>query len=72
MHGKGSNKYDNIRIGINGRLDTIQAAILLAKLEIFDEELKSKEKVAQYYSDSLKDHLKAPVVKESNISAWAQ
>src|SRR3972149_3249440 len=54
-HGKGSHKYDNVRIGINGRLDTLQAAILLAKLEIFSDELIKKQEVALRYSELLAD-----------------
>ena len=72
VHGKGSDKYDNIRIGINGRLDTLQAAILLAKLDIFDEELAAKNKVAQHYSETLKDVVKVPVIPDGSSSAWAQ
>ena len=53
IHGSGSDKYENVRIGINGRLDTIQAAILLEKLSIFDEELKLRNKVADYYSNNI-------------------
>ncbi|NIM18012.1 MAG: aminotransferase class I/II-fold pyridoxal phosphate-dependent enzyme [Candidatus Aminicenantes bacterium] len=72
VHGKGTNKYDNIRVGINGRLDTIQAAVLLAKLEIFAEEIQLRQEVAKRYSDGLKDFVTVPLVKEYNISAWAQ
>ncbi|MBF0199988.1 MAG: DegT/DnrJ/EryC1/StrS aminotransferase family protein [Desulfamplus sp.] len=53
VHGKGMNKYDNVRIGINGRLDTIQAAILLAKLEIFPDELERRQRVAENYKELL-------------------
>ncbi|MDP1975338.1 MAG: DegT/DnrJ/EryC1/StrS aminotransferase family protein, partial [Alphaproteobacteria bacterium] len=55
VHGQGSDKYDNVRIGMNGRLDTIQAAILLEKLAIFAEELKKRDQIAQRYSNALKD-----------------
>ncbi len=72
VHGQGSNKYDNIRVGINGRLDSIQAAVLLAKFEIFAEEIELRQAVAQRYSDALKDHVKVPYIKEGNISSWAQ
>jgi UDP-2-acetamido-2-deoxy-ribo-hexuluronate aminotransferase len=51
IHGKGQDKYDNIRIGINGRLDTLQAAILLPKLEIFPEEVQARQKAAERYSE---------------------
>ena len=50
---EGNDKYSNIRLGINGRLDTIQAAILLEKLSIFQEEIKSRNKVAKYYSKNI-------------------
>jgi dTDP-4-amino-4,6-dideoxygalactose transaminase len=72
VHGTGANKYDNIRIGINGRLDTMQAAVLLAKMEIFAEEVELRQKKAAYYSNGLKDTLSVPPVREYNISAWAQ
>ncbi|MCP5046782.1 MAG: DegT/DnrJ/EryC1/StrS family aminotransferase [bacterium] len=74
-HGKGRGKYgkyDNIRVGINGRLDTIQAAVLLAKMEIFDEEIPLRQEVAQRYNDGLKNAATVPVVRDYNISVWAQ
>ncbi len=72
IHGKGSDKYDNIRVGVNGRLDTIQAAILLAKFEIFDDEIKKRQEIAENYSNLLGKIVKTPEVKEGNVSAWAQ
>lgn len=72
VHGSGSDKYNNIRVGLNGRLDTIQAAVLLAKIEIFDEEIKLRQLVAKRYNEELKDAVKVPVVESHNISAWAQ
>ncbi|MBN2175251.1 MAG: DegT/DnrJ/EryC1/StrS aminotransferase family protein [Bacteroidales bacterium] len=72
VHGKGSDKYDNIRIGINGRLDTLMAAILLPKAEIFEEEVQLRQKVANRYNEMLKGYVKTPYVKEYNISSWAQ
>jgi len=72
IHGKGTDKYDNIRIGINGRMDTIQAAVLLAKMEIFEEEIHLRQEVANRYSMGLKDCTTVPFVKECSISAWAQ
>jgi UDP-2-acetamido-2-deoxy-ribo-hexuluronate aminotransferase len=72
VHGQGADKYDNVRIGINGRIDTVQAAILLAKFEIFDEEIKLRQTVAQRYADGLKNAATVPYVKEGNVSAWAQ
>ncbi len=72
IHGKGSDKYDNVRVGVNGRIDTIQAAVLLAKMEIFEEEVKLRQDVAQRYADGLKEPFTAPAVREYNLSAWAQ
>ncbi|MBC8488982.1 MAG: DegT/DnrJ/EryC1/StrS aminotransferase family protein [Bacteroidetes bacterium] len=72
VHGKGSHKYDNVRVGINGRLDTLMAAILLAKFEIFNEEINLRQNVANRYSEKLDDVVKTPFVKDHNISAWAQ
>lgn len=74
VHGKGSHKYDNERIGINGRLDTLQAAILLAKYEIFSEEVELRKQVAQRYNElfSSSSVLKAPCVPEGYKSVWAQ
>ena len=59
-HGKGAHKYENVRIGINGRLDTLQAAILLAKLEIFDAEIKERQAIAARYSAALSDIVTNP------------
>lgn len=72
VHGKGIHKYDNVRVGINGRIDTLQSAILLAKFEIFDEEISLRQDVVKRYNEGLKDFVKTPVVKDHNISAWAQ
>jgi dTDP-4-amino-4,6-dideoxygalactose transaminase len=73
VHGQGSDKYENIRIGINGRMDTIQAAIVLAKMEIFREEMELRQKVAARYSALLKGrNVIAPAVPEGYSSAWAQ
>jgi UDP-2-acetamido-2-deoxy-ribo-hexuluronate aminotransferase len=72
VHGKGSNKYENIRIGLNGRLDSLQAAVLLAKMEIFEEEIQLRQEVAKRYSDGLKGTVTVPVVRDYNVSAWAQ
>lgn len=72
VHGKGSDKYDNIRVGINGRLDTLMAAILLPKFEIFQEEIELRQKVAQRYTDLLKNHVTTPFIEDYNTSAWAQ
>ncbi len=74
VHGKGHHKYDNVRIGVNGRLDTIQAAILLAKFDIFPEEIELRQQVAGRYTEWLDSHpgLRAPAVPLGYMSAWAQ
>ncbi|MEI7671713.1 MAG: DegT/DnrJ/EryC1/StrS family aminotransferase [Deltaproteobacteria bacterium] len=74
VHGKGSDKYDNIRIGINGRMDSLQAAILLAKFAIFPEEMTLRQEVAARYTALFADHssLITPLIPEGYKSAWAQ
>jgi dTDP-4-amino-4,6-dideoxygalactose transaminase len=72
VHGQGSDKYQNIRQGINGRLDTLQAAILLAKLDAFDEELKARNRIAEKYTLGFKDILKTPSIPIESVSSWAQ
>ena len=72
VHGQGTNKYDNIRIGLNSRLDTIQASVLLNKLTIFDDELLSRQKISSYYSNSLENLLETPYISDENFSSWAQ
>ena len=72
VHGQGSHKYDNVRIGINGRLDTLQAAILLAKFEIFPEEIGLRQGVAADYNELLAGVVATPQVPEGYQSAWAQ
>lgn len=73
VHGKGTMKYDNVRIGLNSRLDTIQAAILAIKLKAFaDYEVADVNKVAEKYTARLKDVVKTPVVPEGFLSSWAQ
>ena len=72
VHGKGSHKYDNVRIGYNSRLDTMQAAVLLAKLDVFEDELQRRDAVAGRYSASLQDVARAPYVCKGVLSAWAQ
>jgi dTDP-4-amino-4,6-dideoxygalactose transaminase len=71
LHGKGSHKYENVNIGMNSRLDTIQAAILIEKLKIFPQELIAREEIARLYSDLLGGVLKVPLCKEGVNSAWA-
>lgn len=72
VHGQGSHKYENIQVGMNSRLDTLQAAVLLAKLEIFEEELELRNQVAERYTEGLKDHIRVPLIKKSRTSVWAQ
>jgi dTDP-4-amino-4,6-dideoxygalactose transaminase len=72
VHGQGSDKYDNVRIGMNGRLDTMQAAVLIEKLKIFPDEIAARDRVAQRYNEMLGDVVAVPVVAEGNTSVWAQ
>jgi dTDP-4-amino-4,6-dideoxygalactose transaminase len=72
IHGKGNDKYDNVRIGVNGRMDTLQAAILLSKFSIFPHEIELRQQVAQSYAALLDEHVIIPHVKKGNQSAWAQ
>ncbi|NVK57556.1 MAG: DegT/DnrJ/EryC1/StrS family aminotransferase [Alteromonadaceae bacterium] len=74
VHGKGKNKYDNVRIGMNSRLDTIQAAILLEKLTLFPEELKRRQYIASQYNTLLNAHdgLQTPRCQAQFTSSWAQ
>lgn len=72
MHGKGSSKYDNIRIGMNSRLDTIQASILQVKLKAFTKELAAVNNAACEYSSRLSDFVKTPIVPAGFLSSWAQ
>jgi UDP-2-acetamido-2-deoxy-ribo-hexuluronate aminotransferase len=70
-HGQDS-RYHHVRLGLNGRLDTIQAAVLLAKLEIFDNELQLRSEVAQRYQEQLADIVQTPWIAEGNSSVYAQ
>lgn len=72
VHGKGADKYDNVRVGVNSRLDTIQAAILLEKLAVFPQELEARNKIAAYYTEALKERFAIPIVPEGYLSSWAQ
>ncbi len=72
VHGKGQHKYDNVRLGINGRMDTLQAAILLQKMIIFKDELKKKERIARQYRERLNGLVQFQKIPDTFISAWAQ
>ena len=72
VHGQGSEKYDNVRLGLTARLDTMQAAILIEKLKIFDDEIEARNKVASRYFDALHNIVIAPRVADGNVSTWAQ
>lgn len=72
IHGKGAEKYDNVRIGTNSRLDTMQAAILLEKLAIYAGELDARDRVASRYSAALHNRFQTPAVPEGYRSIWAQ
>ncbi len=72
VHGQGSDKYDNVRIGMNSRLDTMQAAILLEKLAIFADEIRERNVVAGRYRQVLPNQVKTPRVIAGGVSTWAQ
>jgi len=72
MHGQGRDKYDNVVIGTNSRLDTMQAAILIEKLSILNSEIDARQTVAARYADGLGDIADVPVINDGAISAWAQ
>jgi dTDP-4-amino-4,6-dideoxygalactose transaminase len=72
VHGQGADKYDNVRIGMTGRLDTIQAAVLIEKLKIFQDEIEARNRVAQRYAAGLKDVAIVPEVASGYGSVWAQ
>jgi dTDP-4-amino-4,6-dideoxygalactose transaminase len=74
VHGQGTDKYENVRIGVNSRLDTIQAAILLKKLDIFPDEIEKREAVAQRYNKALSasNKIRVPHVITESRSTWAQ
>ncbi len=71
-HGKGGDRYDNVRIGLNSRLDTLQAAILLEKLSIFEDELVKRNRVAERYAVALEGLVDVPRLRPGCRSAWAQ
>src|SRR5690606_34593866 len=72
LHGKGESQYDNVRIGVNSRLDTIQAAILIEKLAILEDEMEKRQAVARRYNDGLRSVVKVPEITAGSRSAWAQ
>lgn len=72
VHGQGADRYDNVRIGITGRLDTIQAAILIEKLKIFPDEIVARNRVAARYNEALADIAVVPQVPKDLTSVWAQ
>jgi UDP-2-acetamido-2-deoxy-ribo-hexuluronate aminotransferase len=72
VHGQSSDKYNNVRIGLNARMDTIQAAILLEKLKLFPEEIALRQQVAKTYGELLDGVVKTPYIPENSKSVWAQ
>lgn len=72
VHGKGTDKYDNVRLGLNSRLDTLQAAVLQVKMKHFDEELKAVNHVAKRYTELLSGKVTTPVIPQGYTSSWAQ
>ncbi len=72
VHGKGLDKYDNVRLGINSRLDTLQAAVLQVKMRHFDEELAAVNRVARKYTELLFGKVTTPCVPKGYTSSWAQ
>ena len=72
VHGQGSDKYDNVRLGLTGRLDTIQAAVLIEKLKIFDDEIAARNKIAERYAQGLGNVVTVPRLAEGHTSVWAQ
>ena len=72
FHGKGSYKYDNVRVGVNSRLDTIQAAVLIEKLKVYAEEIEKRQVVARRYTAALKGIAVTPHVMADCVSTWAQ
>ena len=72
VHGQGSDKYDNVRLGLTGRLDTMQAAILLEKLKIFDDEIAARNAVAERYARGLGNVVSVPRLASGCTSIWAQ
>lgn len=71
MHGSGTDKYDNVRIGLNSRLDTLQAAILLSKLSVFEDEIAARNKIADRYNAGLAQYVQVPHVMDGVRPIWA-
>lgn len=72
VHGHGTDKYDNVRLGLTARLDTMQAAILIEKLKIFPDEIAARDRAARFFNDALRDVVAVPEVGNANTSVWAQ
>jgi len=72
VHGEGANRYDNVRIGMTGRLDTIQAAVLIEKLKIFPDEIVARNRAAERYANALGNVVRVPRVPVGSTSVWAQ
>jgi dTDP-4-amino-4,6-dideoxygalactose transaminase len=72
VHGQGEDKYNNVRVGINGRLDTIQAAILISKLSLFEKEIEQRNHIASLYTSLLNETLVTPYIPDDYVSVWAQ
>lgn len=72
VHGKGTDKYDNVRIGLNARMDTLQAAIMIPKLKVFPEEIEKRQMVAANYNEALQGLVETPFVPDGYTSVWAQ
>ena len=71
VHGQGKNKYENVRLGMTGRLDTLQAAVLLEKLTIFPQELENRQAIAQRYNQALQEFCETPHIIDDTQSSWA-
>ena len=72
VHGQGSDKYDNVRLGLTGRLDTMQAAVLIEKLKIFEDEIAARNRVAERYARGLGNVVTVPRLASGCTSIWAQ
>jgi dTDP-4-amino-4,6-dideoxygalactose transaminase len=72
VHGQGRDKYDNVRVGLNGRMDTVQAAILIEKLKIFPDEIADRQRIAERYSAGIRDFALVPQLPAGSTSVWAQ